>query len=74
MTPWSLRTAVTPDTKNENYERFLTFSCKSLKFSTKWYTNFVFWLSIPEKLRYKVKFGHFFKKKAQKKGSEHLKG
>ena len=30
---------------SENYEKELTFSCKSLKFPTKWYTklNFVIW-------------------------------
>ena len=35
-------TVVTSDNCNsghsENYENVLTFSCKSLKFSTKWYT------------------------------------
>ena len=35
MTPWSLRTAVTPNTVKI---MILTFSCKGLKFTTKWYT------------------------------------
>ena len=34
MTPWSLWTAVIPDT----VKIMKTFSYKSLKFSTKWYT------------------------------------
>ena len=54
MTPWSLRTAVTPDTGKimKNVPEFFEF-WKRIKFATKWY--------------YKVKFSIFFEKKPKKK-------
>ena len=62
-------TVVTSDSCNsghsENYENILTFSCKSLKFSTKWYTKLC--ILVDPFLRNCVKFSIFFLKKAQKK-------
>ena len=54
-------TVVTSDSCNsehsQNSQKFLTFSCKSLKFSRKWYTKLcILGSTSPEKLRYKVKF------------------
>ena len=66
MTPWSLRTAVTPDTLKIMKE--LTFSCKSLKFSIKLSTKLC--ILVDPFLRNRVtksNFRYFKKKKAQKK-------
>ena len=62
---------VTSDSCNsghsENYEISLTFSCKSLKFSTKWYTKLC--ILVDPFLRNcvaKSNFRYFFKKKPKK--------
>ena len=70
-------TVVTSDSCNsghsENYEKILIFSCKSLKFSTEWYTKFC--ILVDPFLRNCVTKSNFryFKKKAQKR-LWHLKG
>ena len=43
LTPWSHRTAKTPDTV-KIMRTFLLYSYKSLNFPTKWYTKLVIWL------------------------------
>ena len=57
MTPWSIRTAVTPD---------IVKIMKNLVFYKMVYKTLYFGWSIPEKLRYKVKFSIFKKKKPKK--------
>ena len=59
----SHRTALTPDTMKIR-KRNLTFSFKSLKFSTKFSTKLC---NLVEKLRYKVKFSIYYFLKGQKK-------
>ena len=66
-------TVVTSDSCNsghsQNYEKLLTFSCKSLKFSTKWYTKLC--ILVDPFLSNCVTKSNFryLKKKSPKKGS-----
>ena len=72
-------TVITSDSCNsghsENYEQILTFSYKSLKFSTKWYTKLC--ILVDPFLRNcvaKTNFRSFFLKKGNKKKALALKG